>query len=67
MRVFDVTVLAYDENSSSYTIQYHIEKKAGVIRRSKAQYQDGVLSRDNDNATLKTLVKDKVKLFNYSH
>lgn len=67
MRIFDVSVLSYDDGNDSYLVQYHIEKKAGVVRRSKAQYKDGVLSRDDDKAVLKRIVADQVKYFNYSH
>ena len=63
-RIFDVKVLSYNSEMDEYTVQYCIQKNPKVIRRSKAQYKNKVLLRDEHNGGLITLmVEDAVKYY----
>ena len=66
MRIFDVKILSYDENVDSYAVQYCIENKPGVVRRSKTTYSNDKLSRNEKHKDLITqMVQNAVKRFNF--
>lgn len=67
MKVFDVTILAYNEENSSCDVLYSIDKGKGVVRRSVATYSDGHLSRDDDKKGLVKEVERLLQLEKYPH
>lgn len=64
LNVFDVEILSYSLENNYYTVKYSILNDNGVIRRSKAIFKDGQLSRDKTNTKLLEEINYKVKLLN---
>jgi len=60
---FNVEVLSYDQGSGKYTVRYCIDNGNGTVRRTKATYFKGELSRDNDKAGLVKAVSHQVAVF----
>ncbi len=63
MKVLDLEVINYDEESDTYHIKYSLLLDNGVIRRSRAFYSKNILSRDKDNKELLSLAADKIKYY----
>ena len=63
MNAFNVEVLSYDPGSQEYLVRYCVHSRNGIIRRSKAIYRKGELSRDMDKEGLVEAVKRRVALF----
>jgi len=61
MKVFDVELLAYDEQRDCHIVRYSVDKGTGVIRRSVATYSGGHLSRDEDKPELIEKVEKLVR------
>lgn len=58
MKVFDVEVLAFDDENDCHIVRYCIDGGAGVVRRSVATYSDGRLSRDSDKPELAEKIEE---------
>jgi hypothetical protein len=63
MNVFNVEILSYDKDTGTHTVSYCVGNGKGTVRRSKALYRNGELSRDNDKQNLKEIIKDKLILY----
>ena len=60
MKVFDVEITAHNEDTGVFTVRYCVDNGRGIIRRSRATYSDGHLSRDNENPQV---IEEVKKLF----
>jgi len=65
MRVFDTKILAFDPTCKTYTVSYCVDNRNGTVRRSKALYREGTLSKDANNQVLLDQIKEQVSLYSY--
>lgn len=56
-KVLDVKVISANPEDDYYWVSYLIEVKQGILRRTKALFNKGKLSRDCKNKTLLAAVK----------
>lgn len=57
---YGIKIISYNIDTKEYIVQYNIMSRRNVLRRVKASFRNGILSRDGDNSTLVSAIKDKI-------
>jgi hypothetical protein len=60
MKILEVKILSASKENDYYNVSYLVEVKDGILRRSRAVFYNGVLSREKKNKKLVNRIKEVV-------